>query len=237
MRAGDRAEDVVRRLHVGHPVAERLVDRVLERARAGGHRNDLGAEQAHPRDVERLAAGVLLAHVDRAGQPHQRSGGRRRDAVLAGAGLGDDPLLADALGQERLAEHIVDLVRARVVEVLALEQDPGAAAVLGEPLHLGDRARPAGVVALQPVELGEEGRVHPHGLVGLGQLVEGGDQRLGHEPPAVHAEVPARVGPARSRRQETFSGLRWAGRRHAFSVPRWASCLAQGVRRRGGGAG
>ena len=35
VRPGDGAEDVVRRLDVGHPVAERLVDRVLERARAG----------------------------------------------------------------------------------------------------------------------------------------------------------------------------------------------------------
>jgi hypothetical protein len=32
VRAGDGAEDVVRRLHVGHPVAEGLVDGVLERA-------------------------------------------------------------------------------------------------------------------------------------------------------------------------------------------------------------
>ena len=126
VRAGDGAEDVVRRLDVGDPVAERLVDRVLERARAGGHRDDLGAEQPHAGDVERLAAGVLLAHVDGAGQPHQGRRGRRRDAVLAGAGLGDDPRLADPLGEQRLAEHVVDLVRAGVVEVLALEQDPGS---------------------------------------------------------------------------------------------------------------
>ena len=134
VRAGDGAEDVVRRLDVGDPVAEGLVDRVLEGARAGGHRDDLGAEQPHAGDVERLAPGVLLAHVDGAGQPHERGRGRRRDAVLAGAGLGDDPGLADPLGEQRLAEHVVDLVRAGVVEVLALEQDPGAAGVLGEPL-------------------------------------------------------------------------------------------------------
>jgi hypothetical protein len=47
VRAGDGAEDVVRRLDVGHPVAEGLVDRVLEGARAGGDRDDLGAEQPH----------------------------------------------------------------------------------------------------------------------------------------------------------------------------------------------
>ena len=78
--------------------------------------------------------------------------------------------------------------------------------------------RPAGVVALQPVELGEERGVDPHGLVGLGQLVERGDQGLGDEPAAEDPEVAGRVRPARARRQETFPGLRWAGRRHATSV-------------------
>ena len=132
VRAGHRAEDVVGRVDVGDPVAHRLVDRVLERSRAGGDRDDLGAEQPHAGDVERLPAGVLLAHVDGAVEPDQRRGGRGGDAVLAGAGLGDDPLLADALGEQRLAQHVVDLVRAGVVEVLALEQDARAAGVLAE---------------------------------------------------------------------------------------------------------
>jgi hypothetical protein len=58
-----------------------------------------------------------------------RSARTRRggDAVLAGAGLGDDALLAHAPGQQDLAEHVVDLVRAGVVELVALEIDLGAA--------------------------------------------------------------------------------------------------------------
>jgi hypothetical protein len=35
MRPGDRADEVVRAVHIGHPVAQRLVDGVLEGARAG----------------------------------------------------------------------------------------------------------------------------------------------------------------------------------------------------------
>ena len=72
---------------------------------------DLGAQQAHAEHVERLAGDVDGAHVDLALEPHQR---RRRGgghAVLAGAGLGDDPGLAHPLGEQRLAEHVVDLVR------------------------------------------------------------------------------------------------------------------------------
>ena len=101
-------------------------------------RHDLGAEQPHPRDVERLPAGVLLAHVDDALEVEQRSGGRGGDTVLAGAGLGDDPRLAHLAGQQGLAEHVVYLVRTGVVEVLALEQHARAAGVPAEALRLGD---------------------------------------------------------------------------------------------------
>jgi hypothetical protein len=53
-------------------------------------------------------------------------------AVLAGAGLGDDPGLAHPLGQQDLAHAVVDLVRAGVVQLLALQIDLRAAEVLGQ---------------------------------------------------------------------------------------------------------
>lgn len=126
VRAYHGAEQVVGAVHVGDPVAERLVDGVLEGTAAGLHGDDLGAEHPHPGDVERLALGVDLAHVDGAVEAEEGAGGGGGHTVLAGAGLGDDPGLAHALGQQGLAEHVVDLVRAGVVEVLALEEDPGA---------------------------------------------------------------------------------------------------------------
>ena len=113
VRPHRRAEDVVGRLDVRDPVAHRLVDRVLERRRARRDRADLGAERAHPQDVRALALDVLGAHVDDARQVEQRAGRRGRHAVLAGAGLGDHPGLAEPPGEQRLAERVVDLVRAR----------------------------------------------------------------------------------------------------------------------------
>ena len=77
-----------------------------------------------------LALDVLGAHVHDARQVEQRAGRGGRDAVLAGAGLGDDPGLAEAPGQQRLAERVVDLVGAGVGEVLALE-------VQAEPRDVG----------------------------------------------------------------------------------------------------
>jgi hypothetical protein len=49
--------------------------------------------------------------------------------VLAGAGLGHDAPRAQALGQQRLADGVVDLVRAGVRQVLALEPDLRAPAL------------------------------------------------------------------------------------------------------------
>ena len=103
-------------------------------------------EQPHALDVGELAAHVLGAHVDDALHAEQRAGRRDADAVLAGAGLGDDPRLAHALGEQRLAERVVELVRAGVQQVLALEPDR-AAGDLAHALGEIERRRPPGVVA------------------------------------------------------------------------------------------
>ena len=172
--------------------------------------DDLGAEHPHPGDVERLALGVDLAHVDAALEPEQRRGGGRGDAVLAGAGLGDDPGLAHPLGEQGLGEHVVDLVRAGVVEVLALEDDPGAAAVLGEPRHLGDdaragRCRCGAAASSSPTNSGS--------TIGLAarlvELLERGDQRLGD------------VAAAERRRSDRDAGSAGSGVR---SVTRSSGC-------------
>ena len=110
MRTCDCAEQIMRVLHAGHPVPERLVDGVLQCLGTVLDRDDLRTEQPHACDVERLTPGVLSAHVDHALHAHQGSGRGRGDAVLTGTGLCDQPGLAHASGEQRLAEHVVDLV-------------------------------------------------------------------------------------------------------------------------------
>jgi hypothetical protein len=78
---------------------------------------------------------------------------------LTGASLGDDALLAHAQAHERLAERVVDLVGAGVVEVLALEVDVRAGAVraleaLGQALSKVQRGGTADVVFQDGVQLG-----------------------------------------------------------------------------------
>src|SRR5690606_25568565 len=116
------------------------------------------------------------------------------NAVHAGAGLGDDALLAHAPRQEDLADTVVDLVRAGVVQLLALEVDLRAAAVLGQAFGEIQRGRAADVVALEVGEfLGDLGV-----LLGLlvfgGQLVDQRHQGFGDVLAAERAEQAAGVG-------------------------------------------
>jgi hypothetical protein len=94
-----------------------------------------------------------------------------------------------AVGEQRLAEHGVDLVRAGVVEVFALEDDARSPGVLCEARHLGDDRGPPGVGLVQLGELRLELGVGLRRLVGRGELVECGDERFGHVSSAELAEV------------------------------------------------
>ena len=163
VRAGDGADAVEGVVDVGDPVAQRLVHRVLQGLRAGLHGHDLGAEHLHAEDVRLLPLDVDRAHVDDAFEAEARAERRGGDAVLAGAGLGDDPLLAHAPGEQDLAEHVVDLVRAGVVQLLALEVDLGAAEMLGQALGEIERARPADIMreVVRPSRRGRPDRPWP----------------------------------------------------------------------------
>src|SRR5215213_9982506 len=187
--ADDATYDVVGVFDVRDPVPYRLVDGVFEGTRAAQYGHDLGPKELHPHDVQPLAAGVFFAHVDDALLAVEGGDGGRGDAVLARAGLGDDALLAHPVGEENLAQGVVDLVRAGVREVLALEPDVGAAPPLGQALGEHKRGRPADEVPRQAVPLLAELGVVAVALVGLFELFEGVDQGLGHVAAPEWAEV------------------------------------------------
>ena len=64
---------------------------------------------------------VGTPHVHPALKTKERRRGRRGHTVLPRAGLGDDALLAHALCKQHLSKRVVDLVRAGMAQVLALE--------------------------------------------------------------------------------------------------------------------
>ena len=113
--------------------------------------------------------------------------------MLPGAGLGDDPALAHPPSQQRLTQRVIDFVRARVVEVLPLEEHTGADRLAETRGVVQQRGTP-GVVPQQPVELLLKLLV-VHGFrVGRGQLVECRDQCLGNVASAVRPEPSGVIG-------------------------------------------
>ena len=178
---------------VGDPVAHGFADGVFEGAAAVGHGNHLRPQQTHAEDVEALPAHVLFAHVDGAIEAEQRADRGRRDAVLARAGFGDDAALAHAPGEQRLAEAVIDLVRAGVEQVFALDVDLRAE-IRREAARVVERRRAAGVSGEELVELAMEGRILAGFALSLFQFFERRHQDFRDVTPAVRTEMSARVG-------------------------------------------
>ncbi len=193
MRAGDRADDVEGVFDVRDPVAHRFVQGILQRAAATFDRHDRRAEQFHPVDIGRLTADVFAAHVDHALHAEARGNGGGRHAVLTGAGFCDHARLAHAAGEQCLADRVVDLVRAGVIEIFALQIDLRAAQHLAPAPGVIDRARPTDKVVQFALELGDELGIHAVLLVGVAQFLERMHQRLGDEDAAVRTKVTAVV--------------------------------------------
>src|SRR5258708_19712476 len=116
--------------------------------------------------------------------------------MLAGAGLGDNALFADAPRHNDLAEHVVDLVRAGMVELLALEIDFRAAEMPGEALGEIQRRRPADIVPEIAVHFRLECRIGLGVGVSLFQIEDQRHQRFRDKAPAENAEMTALVGTA-----------------------------------------
>ena len=195
MGPGDGADDVVGIVDVRHPVAHGLVERILQGLRARGDGADLRAEKAHPVDVGRLAVDVLLAHVHDALEAEARRDGCGRDPVLAGPGLGDDPGLAHASGEQGLSHGVVHLVRAGMVEVLALEPDLRSAHRFAQPPGVVEGGRTPDEVAQLGAKFGVERRVRAEAFIGGGELFDRPHQRLRDEASAERPEAPLRVRP------------------------------------------
>ena len=204
-----RPDDVMGMADVGRPVAQGLVQRVLQRAAARVDGDDPAAHEAHAEDVQRLAGHVLGTHVDVAFQAEAGGHGGRGHAVLARPGLRDDPRFLHAPGEQDLADRVVDLVGARVVQVLPLEIDPRAAEGLRQPLRVVEGGRTAHVVPEVVTELLFEFRVPFRRLVDFEQLVQGRHQRLRNVAAAEYPKMSALVG-QRGRRHPSLPFPRWS---------------------------
>src|SRR5207253_5246300 len=103
--------------------------------------------------------------------------------------LGHEPLPAHALRQHALAQRVVDLVGARVGEVLAFEHDLRPADALAEALCAIDGRRPPGEAPPERIELAPEIQVLTQLEVRSRQLGYRRHQRLRYIGAAELAEV------------------------------------------------
>ena len=179
---------------VRHPVAHGLVNGFLECFLAGLDADDRRAHQPHAKHVQRLPLHVVRAHVDDALEPELRAGRCRRHAVLAGAGLGDDALLAHAPCEQRLGERIVDFVRSRMQQVLALEINLGATAVLRQTLREIKLGRPTGEFLQMVLQFGLELRIVPRLFIRRVEFLQGRHQGLRHKHATAGAKMPGGIG-------------------------------------------
>src|SRR5579883_28822 len=237
VRAERGAEQVMRAVDVGDPIAHSFADGILEGAAAGSDADNFRAQHAHAEDVQALAAHVFLAHVDDALESEKRADGGGGDAVLSRAGFGDDALLAHAAGEQRLAQAVVDLVGAGVEQVFALDVDCRATRHLGEAFGVIERRGAAGVVGEQVLQFGLKFRILARGEVGLLEFFERGHQDLGNVAATVRSEMSGRVwlrrGHAASATLMNVVIFSWSftpgdfSRREQASTPQgWASWMA-----------
>ena len=164
-------------------------DRILERRGAGFYGNDLRPQQAHTIDIQSLADRILLAHKDDAFHIQQCRRGRRGNTVLPGSRLCDEAGFSHLFGKQRLPQHVVDLVRACVIQVLPFEVDLRTAQVPRHLLRVIQARGSARIVIQQRGQLPVKVRVRLEMIVGLFQFNDGVHQGFRDVLPAVNAKA------------------------------------------------
>ena len=133
---------------------------------------DLRAQHFHALDVRGLALHVDRAHVNLARHAEERGNRGRGDAMHPRAGLGDQALLAHAAREQRLPDGVVHLVRTRVVQVFALEENLRAAQAFAQAPRMRQRRFPPDIVVQELHEFPLERGIGLGRRVGLRQFVQ-----------------------------------------------------------------
>ena len=176
-------------VNTGSPLAHSLGNRVLQCSSTARYGYYGRSEKAHTVDVQRLTLGVLLAHEHDALHAEQSRRSSSCNSVLTCACLRNEAGLAHFLREQSLSEDVVYLVRARVIEVLALEVYLRSAERICQLLRVVEQRRSARVFLEQVVELAYELGVVLVVLVLLFELYDGVHQRLRDILSAVYAEA------------------------------------------------
>jgi hypothetical protein len=141
-----------------------------------------------------LAFHILAAHVDHAFQTITGTNGGGGDTVLTGAGFGNDARLAHAFGQHGLADGVVDLVCAGVVQVFALQVNLRTTHLTADASRVVDGRGAAHKMRQLGFEFGDESGVVLVLGVGFFELFDGVGQGFADKAAAVDAKWPLASG-------------------------------------------
>lgn len=173
---------------MGNPVAQSLVNGILQGAGTALNRENSRPQQLHAHHVHGLALHVLRPHED--GAVHLEPGRRRgrSHAVLPRPGFRNEVRFPHHFGKKGLPEGVVDLVGSGVQQVLPLQ--PQAEAQLfrkvGAEREGSFTARVVDQQVLERVPVLAGRHDGGHGFL---QLHERGAQRFRHEAAAEVAEI------------------------------------------------
>lgn len=103
------------------PVADSLTTGIAQCHVTSTHRMHLGTQHFHTLHVGMLALYIGGTHEHLTLHVHQGTDGCRGHAMLSGTCLSDNTRLSHLLGQQDLADGVVDLVGTRVVQVLTFQ--------------------------------------------------------------------------------------------------------------------
>lgn len=150
--------------------------------------------------------------------------------MLPRAGLRYDPLLAHPLRQQTLAQRIVDLVRAEMVQILTLEINLGTAEAFAQIGAEKDGIRTPGVVLEIIIQLVLEKGIVAIPIKGFGHFVKTCLQIIGDKLPAVSAEETGGFGSGEGSGRHIHGSFLILGRdtttkKTATSIPAAVGCL------------
>ena len=161
----DRRANEIKERGVGAERGKRGVYRLLKRFLAILHRHHVRAKRLHTQHIRRLARDIHRSHIDVAFHAHQGGDGRCGDAVHPRPRLRDEPLLAHAFSKQGLPDAVIYLMRSRVIQVLAFEEDTHASRLFREVKAFGKRRGAADIFFQQAQVLLFEGAVSAASLI------------------------------------------------------------------------
>ena len=161
----------------------------LQALESVGDGNDLGSQNFHACDVGRLLGNVDRSHVNLAFQAEEGGRRRQRHAVLARARFRNDAFFAHIFGEKAFPHAMVELVRARVVQVFPLQVNLGGAQVAGQAFAVVNGSGTPLELLADAAQFVDKLGGMGDGLVSLRDFFKGGDEFVRQIDAAVFAEA------------------------------------------------